>query len=149
MKLKSDLKEAAATSSRPCKQIFDEVTSNHPSGGLLSFVDIEQQMFRAKRERYPPVPESLLAAEQFLLGTAAHITRIRDEQIFNCRVFSNDGGEALIFFHPGNTPHLQNAEELHLDATFKTTPNLVYQLLTFGYVHQDYVSIFDIIHLCT
>ena len=56
------------------------------------------------------------------------------------RVVDSIGKEALVFASPSMLEALSLGTEIHIDATFKTVPELLYQLMTFNVISCDYVS---------
>ena len=57
LQLKTNLKRKAENSQGTLREIFDEATNNSEFGGLVSFIDLENSMYKRRRLNRPNVPQ--------------------------------------------------------------------------------------------
>ncbi|EFX71793.1 hypothetical protein DAPPUDRAFT_326828 [Daphnia pulex] len=112
------------------KSIFEETRRDFPDVSIGYNAALEKRMYRAQQERKPPNPTSFDEAEE-LIREHPHYSKTLDgsSDFFKARV-STATGTALIFLSITLLTQLRTTKQIQADGTFKTVPNLFYQLFT-------------------
>ncbi|EFX78657.1 hypothetical protein DAPPUDRAFT_320344 [Daphnia pulex] len=112
------------------KSIFEETRRDFPDVSIGYNAALEKRMYRAQQKRKPPNPTSFDEAEE-LIREHPHYSKTLDgsSDFFKARV-STATGTAFIFLSITLLTQLRTTKQIQADGTFKTVPNLFYQLFT-------------------
>ncbi|KZS16483.1 Uncharacterized protein APZ42_017765 [Daphnia magna] len=97
--------------------IFEQARQEHPNAVIGFDPNLERAIQRARRCLQSAIPHSFDEAERTITGSDMY------------RV-STDTGNAFIFILLALLPEIRTTREIRSDGTFKTVPNLFYELFT-------------------
>ena len=122
---KNELKETAGKSSKPNRQIFNEVSRNHPPevATQVCFPQIVRGMTNRKAENYPPIPASV---DQFVFSLIS--AREDLKKYYQCSVYYNGSIVGSLFFSSGLVARIPNFNFVCYDGTFFIVPKIFAQL---------------------
>ena len=147
LQLKTSLKRKAENSERTLREIFDEETNKSDFGGYVSFIDMENSMYKRRRLNRPTVPQDAEEA----------ITLLNDcsDEFRTYLIFSiNEPANRKIvvgFMSPKWLTALRFDSEtlLQADATFYVVAKQFYQLLNIFLHYKSYtLPAFHILMSC-
>ena len=120
--LKSKCKTISKSSQGNLRQIFNDVTRNHPSACDISFTECESSMYRARRKLQPIIPQT---ASEFcdMLPTSS----FGEYYKFSVSCGSHT---AVVFYSDKMNDILSEITNIQFDGTFFTVPIQFYQLWT-------------------
>lgn len=103
------------------------------------YMNVERTLQRRRRERQPPIPQSVDEFVQSIIATPFYRKNKKGTEDFYAGRVDCGEQSAVVFISRATLPALVEANELHIDATFQTVPVMFYQLLTIHAIAYDEV----------
>ena len=124
LKIESKIKDQCEKTPLAPKDIYNENLKNNTE--ITPYSKLSSTMRKRRATTFPPVPKTMMGFHETLNGK--ELGKIQGEYFY--RAFSTVSEEyALMFMAEIDHSILQNVDNAHIDATFKTVPNCFYQLL--------------------
>ncbi|KZS10525.1 Uncharacterized protein APZ42_024988 [Daphnia magna] len=128
--VENDCKRRAAEQPVRPKVIFEQARQEHPNAIIGFGPNLKRAIQRARRRLQPAIPHSFDEAERTITGFDMYRKTLNQSADFFLGRVSIDTGNAFIFISLALLPEIRTTREIRLDGTFKTVPNLFYELFT-------------------
>ncbi|KZS04840.1 Uncharacterized protein APZ42_032130, partial [Daphnia magna] len=128
--VENDCKRRAAEQPVRPRMISEQTRQEHPNAVIGFGSNLERAIQRARRRLQPVIPHSFDEAERTITGSDMYRKTLNQSADFFHGRVSTDTGNAFIFISLALLPEIRTTREIRSDGTFKTVPNLFYELFT-------------------
>lgn len=104
---------------KACEGASEEILVQMPTGQSFS------RRLRSQRQNHNPNPKAPATLDELVLGD---IETNKGEPFLVCDVVSPDGSRIVMFSTPENMTFLGTCDQIHMDGTFSTCPDLFEQV---------------------
>ncbi|KZS06489.1 Uncharacterized protein APZ42_030044 [Daphnia magna] len=128
--VENDCKRRTAEQPVRPRVIFEQARQEPPNSVIGFGPNLERAIQRARRRLQPAIPHSFDEAERTITGFDMYRKTLNQSADFFHGRVSTDSGNAFIFISLALLPEIHTTRDIRSDGTFKTVPNVFYELFT-------------------